>query len=191
MITITECEKDGLQEIMNISMGQAANALARLIQTQVSLSVPAIKSMSPVDFNQTITSFPDCWFASQSFMGCIEGEIITGIQKTGCDPLAQAMDFDLPLDKVSTEELVLEVTNILAGACIQGLTSQLELSAQLNMPAFYYPNKAATSSDWTSILMIEIDFSIKHMHFSSHVLIGLQEDSIEQLLLPIRAMLED
>ena len=113
MITITECEKDGLQEIMNISMGQAANAFARLIQTQVSLSVPAIKSMSPVDFNQTITSFPDCWFASQSFMGCIEGEIITGIQKTGCDALAQAMDFDLPLDKVSTEELVLEVTNIL------------------------------------------------------------------------------
>lgn len=190
MIAITEDERDGLQEIMNISMGQAANALARLIQTKVSLSVPAIKSMSPVDFQQAINGFSDSWFARQSFMGSIQGEVITSMQKDGCAALAQVMDFDLPLDQSSTEELVLEVTNILSAACLQGLTSQLELSAQLNMPAFYYPEQMVHGNDWSSILIIEIDFSIEHMHFGSHVLIGLSEGSIEQLLSPIRALLE-
>ncbi len=50
MIEINEDERDALQEIMNISMGQAADALARLISNQVSLSIPAIQSMSPEDF---------------------------------------------------------------------------------------------------------------------------------------------
>ena len=44
MIEINEDERDALQEIMNISMGQAADALARLIQTKVSLSIPCYSS---------------------------------------------------------------------------------------------------------------------------------------------------
>jgi chemotaxis protein CheC len=191
MIDLSEEERDALQEIMNISMGQAANSLARLIQTKVALSVPAIRSMSPVDFQSAIKELTHCWFARQSFTGTIRGEVITSVQKEGCSALAQVMDFDLPLDQMATQELVLEVTNILSAACLQGLTSQLELSTQLNMPAFYYPEQMMHGSEWSSILIIEVDFCIEHMQFDARVLIGLSEGSIEQLLLPIRALLAD
>ena len=39
---LNEDQRDALQELMNISMGRAANALARLIGTKVSLSIPRI-----------------------------------------------------------------------------------------------------------------------------------------------------
>ena len=73
MIEINEDERDALQEIMNISMGQAADALARLIQTKVSLSIPAIQAMSPDDFKDVIDGLSNNWFARQSFTGTIRG----------------------------------------------------------------------------------------------------------------------
>ena len=191
MIEINEDERDALQEIMNISMGQAADALARLIQTKVSLSMPAIQAMSPEDFQGMINSLSNNWFARQSFTGTIRGEVIMSMHKDGCNALAEVMDFDLPLDDAATEELVLEVTNILSAACLQGFTSQLELSTQLNMPAFYYPLQSVHSNEWSSILIIEVEFFIEQMQFDARILIGLSEGSIEQLLIPIKALLED
>ena len=191
MIEINEDERDALQEIMNISMGQAADALARLIQTKVSLSIPAIQAMSPEDFQGMINSLSNNWFARQSFTGTIRGEVIMSMHKDGCNALAEVMDFDLPLDEAATEELVLEITNILSAACLQGFTSQLELSTQLNMPAFYYPVQSAHSNEWSSILIIEVEFFIEQMQFDARILIGLSEGSIEQLLRPIKALLED
>ena len=147
--------------------------------------------MSPEDFQGMINSLSNNWFARQSFTGTIRGEVIMSMHKDGCNALAQVMDFDLPLDEAATEELVLEITNILSAACLQGFTSQLELSTQLNMPAFYYPVQSAHSNEWSSILIIEVEFFIEQMQFDARILIGLSEGSIEQLLIPIKALLED
>ena len=118
------------------------------------------------------------------------GEVIMSMHKDGCNALAEVMDFDLPLDDAATEELVLEVTNILSAACLQGFTSQLALSTQLTMPAFYNPVKSIHSNEWSSILIIEVEFFIEQMQFDARILIGLSEGSIEQLLVPIRELLE-
>lgn len=190
MIELTDDERDALQETMNISMGQAGNALARLIQTQVTLSVPAIKAMSPADFHGLIQGQDNSWFARQSFMGALRGEVITSIQRDGCEAMATLMDFETPLDKAGTEEFVLEITNVVSAACLQGFSRQLKLSTQLAMPAFYYPATLNGGFEWSSILMMDIDFRIEHMQFDARVLIGLSEESIDQMLIPIRAMLE-
>ena len=39
---LSEDQRDALQEMMNISMGQAAKSLAQLIDTQINLSLPVI-----------------------------------------------------------------------------------------------------------------------------------------------------
>lgn len=36
---LSEEQRDALQELMNISMGQAANSLARLIEAKITLSI--------------------------------------------------------------------------------------------------------------------------------------------------------
>ena len=59
------------------------------------------------------------------------------------------------------------------------------------MPAFYYPVQSAHSNEWSSILIIEVEFFIEQMQFDARILIGLSEGSIEQLLIPIKALLED
>ncbi len=42
LAALTEDQRDALQELMNIAMGQAAERLARLTNTMVTLSVPFI-----------------------------------------------------------------------------------------------------------------------------------------------------
>ena len=38
-IALSEDQRDALQELMNISMGQAANSLAHLIETKIGISI--------------------------------------------------------------------------------------------------------------------------------------------------------
>ena len=46
-IAFTEDQRDALQELMNISMGQAANSLAHLIETKIGISIPNITAVTP------------------------------------------------------------------------------------------------------------------------------------------------
>ena len=55
-VPLTEEQRDALQELMNISMGQAANALARLINAKITLSIPKIVLVSTGEFQRI---FPD------------------------------------------------------------------------------------------------------------------------------------
>ena len=53
---LNEDQRDALQELMNISMGRAANALARLIGTKVALSIPRIVAVTPEEFNRILSN---------------------------------------------------------------------------------------------------------------------------------------
>ena len=46
-IALSEDQRDALQELMNISMGQAANSLAHLIETKIGISIPNITAVTP------------------------------------------------------------------------------------------------------------------------------------------------
>ncbi|CAM5225788.1 chemotaxis protein CheC [Alishewanella longhuensis] len=190
---LNEEQRDALQELMNISMGQAANALARLIETRITLSIPKIVAATPADFAALLTENEASWFTRQSFMGTVNGEAITILIKDGCEALANAMDYDLPLSAASSKELVLELANILAGACLTGFSEQLGLAAKLNMPTLYLPEMNSTASEhfrWTSTLLLEVEFSVDASMFDSKVIICLEPRSVQTLLNSIQLLLE-
>jgi chemotaxis protein CheC len=112
------------------------------------------------------------------------------VYKVGCDAMAELMDYEKPLSNVQTQEFILELINILSGACLNGLSTQLELKANLNMPTIFNP-VASESVDysWATTLLVGVSFSIESFSFNSRVVICLEENSILALKLSLDKLL--
>ena len=180
---LSESQRDALQEIVNISMGQAADSLARLIQTHVQLSIPQIKQTSSYNFFSLLCAQQKVYLAQQSFWGELNGELISLIGQSGCDGIAVLMHYDLPLHQADIQELVLELTNILAGACLQGLTGQLGFKTHLAAPTLLAVDMLPTNpQNWNQALLIEVSFVIADSGFHSNVMICLKQESTKPLI---------
>ncbi|WP_031565111.1 chemotaxis protein CheC [Rheinheimera texasensis] len=188
---LSELQRDALQELMNISMGQAANALARLIEAKITLSIPKIVMVSAYEFQQMFVT-DQYWFTRQSFLGSVKGEVLTLLARAGTEAIGELMDYVLPLDDRSRKELLLELANILAGACLNGFSSQLALHAKLSMPTIFQPDtRQAESFRWSSTLLLEVEFQLEGTAFDSRIVICLEGGSVEVLIGKLNELLED
>ncbi len=55
-VNLSEEQRDCLQEVTNVAMGQAGDNLARLLDTFVILSIPHIAIMTPSDIAMALQS---------------------------------------------------------------------------------------------------------------------------------------
>ncbi|MEH6734875.1 MAG: chemotaxis protein CheC [Shewanella sp.] len=187
---LSEEQRDALQELMNISMGQAANSLARLIGAKITLSIPQISSVTPIEFVEMI-NLDTMWHTRQSFLGTVKGEVLSLQSKQGCEAIAELMDYELPLSNITQEELLLELSNILAGACLNGFAQQLTLNTKLSMPTVFDPTLlSAGHYRWGNTLLMEVEFKIESSRFDSKIMICLEADSISIVLTKLNELLE-
>jgi chemotaxis protein CheC len=190
-VPLSEEQRDALQELMNISMGQAANALARLINAKITLSIPKIVLVSANEF-QRIFQSNDYWFTRQSFVGLAKGEVLTLLAKDGTNTIGKLLDYQIPMDERSQEELLLELANILAGACLNVFSSQLGLNTKLSMPTMFSTQmRQAESYRWISTLLLEVEFQLEATPFDSRVVICLEGQSVDTLISRLNKLLED
>lgn len=190
-VPLTEAQRDALQELMNISMGQAANALARLINAKITLSIPKIVVVSAAEFQQIFQSTAH-WFTRQSFVGLVKGEVLTLLAKEGTNTIGQLLDYPVPMDEVSQEELLLELANILVGACLSVFSAQLGLNTKLSMPTMFSSQmRQAESYRWISTLLLEVEFQLEATPFDSRVVICLEGQSVAALISRLNQLLED
>lgn len=188
---LNELQRDALQELMNISMGQAANALARLIEAKISLSIPKIVMVSAAEFQRMFLT-DQYWFTRQSFLGSVKGEVLTLLARAGTETIGQLMDYSLPLDERSRKELLLELANILAGACLSGFSNQLGLQTKLSMPTIFHPEiRQDEGYRWSSTLLLEVEFQLEGTAFDSRIVVCLEGQSVEILMLKLNELLED
>ncbi len=181
-ISLTEDQRDALQELMNISMGQAANSLAHLIETKIGISIPKISAVTPSELFSLINRSENAYYTRQSFLGDIQGEVMAVVSESGLAEVANLLEYEEPLSKSDIEETILELSNILAGACLAGLSSQLELATNLNMPTLFSPNKASfVELNWQHSLVMEVQFDIELSSFSMRVVFCLDRTSLIKL----------
>jgi len=188
---LSESQRDALQEIINISMGQAGDSLARLIKAHVQLSIPQIKQTNVYNFIGLLTEQQQVHLAQQSFWGELNGELISLIGHSGCDAIAELMQYDLPLQQLDVQELVLELTNLLAGACLQGLTTQLGFKIHLAAPTLLGMTTLPTEQlSWHQALLIEVSFVIADAGFQSRIMICLKQESVQPLTQHLNLLLQ-
>jgi len=125
---ISDEEQDILQEIMNIAFGKAAADLAEVINIFVVLSVPDIRIIKAVDLPDYIrtefSEFGNISIVEQNFWGEFKGNALlifpAGAGKELISLLGDGgeLTFESQSSDILEKETLMEVGNILIGACI-------------------------------------------------------------------------
>lgn len=197
--TFTNEQRDALQELTNIAMGQAGASLAALLDTFVELSVPRIRVVEVIELPATLADLVGrdnlVSAARQSFQGYLRGEAIIIFSERGTHALADLMGYEGELGTSSQAELLLDVANVLSGACLGGLMEQIRNFTETNGPAelsFAMPSlmvREVTAEQiidpqkvrWTHSLLLEVNFGIKDRNFVAHLTMLMPEDGIEKI----------
>ena len=145
-------EKDVLQEIMNIAFGNAAAELAQVINIFVVLSVPYVQILRARELPEYIKSeVGDCESVSiveQDFWGEFKGNAIMVFQSGAGRELAFMLNADDSeiFEPGATDrfesEILMEVGNILIGACVGKLAELLGDVIQYSPPKVLVENHA-------------------------------------------------
>jgi chemotaxis protein CheC len=179
--------RDALSELVNIGMGQAGDSLARLFDTFIQLSIPKLTIVQPAQVADAITSMigtEPVVAVRQAFSSRIRGEALAIYPVTGCDALADLVGYP----DVSSDELLLEISNVLIGACVGALASQFSLELCFSPPSILKRKATTTelldtqSVPWQNALLAEVNFRVADRPFCCHLLTFWPDESISVLL---------
>lgn len=194
---LTEDQRDALQEIANIGMGQAGARLAALLGRFVHLSVPRIRMVDTdtlpsavrdmLDFSEPVTAL------RQSFRCDIAGEAISLFDSRSAAHMKVVFRSEDAQDEVEHEdmsdaEVLSDVANLIAGACLTGLFEQLEqlptftpprlIGEQLDLEEVLHPSKLP----WDRALLLEVNLQTEDGVFGSHLLTLMTAKAVQSLV---------
>ncbi len=172
-------ELDILQEIMNIAFGRATAELAELIDIRVQLSVPQAKVIYTVDLPEylqdEVKDYGDISIVEQRFWSEFNGSSLLILPAGSGKELitlltGQEMDVFVsdPVDELEKGTLM-EVGNILIGACIGKIAELLDAELTYSPPIVYIgdnahdllPNSIMSSYELTIALRTSFHFEKK------------------------------
>jgi chemotaxis protein CheC len=199
LAALTNDQHDALQELTNIAMGQAGASLATLLDEFVNLSVPRIRIVAVIDLPPVLAELVGknnlVSAARQSFQGYLRGEAIIIFGEPGCQALADLMGFEGELGEHGETELLLDVANVLSGACLGGMMEQIRKFTEttgstelgFSMPSIMARQVMAAQLidpgkvQWSHALLLEVNFTIQNRNFIAHLTMLMPEDGIEKI----------
>jgi len=190
---ISEEEIEILQEIMNIAFGKAAADLAEVINIFVVLSVPYIKMLKAQDLpdylKTQISDYDRISIVEQNFWGDFKGSAFLIFQASaGRELIAIFGDDGEPFGSESADalekETLMEVGNILIGACVGKLAELLRDSVTYSPPRVVTentPHDAIPTSLFaadTSAIVLKTVFSFEERNVNGFLFLVTSHDSI-------------
>lgn len=132
---LTDVEKDALKEIINLAFGDAAGMLADVIGMYVFLNVPVVDIMQPEDVINHITeelqSNTGFNIIEQYYIGKIKGVAFLVMSYENSESIISILNSDFAniieehsIDLLTRETLV-EIANIIIGACVSKIAEIL------------------------------------------------------------------
>lgn len=187
-----EDRSDALQEVVNIAMGQAGDALAKLFDTFVELSVPKFYVCDIAELHDILshkeTYREQLTILRQPFSGRLRGEGVVLLNDSGVRELAGLMGYAGEITINNQREMVLDVCSILVGACLNGIASQMEIVVSYTAPSLIATKSTVDdfirlgSIDWKYALVMDVFLSLEQYSFSSNMLFFLSKDSFSPLM---------
>ncbi|RKP43766.1 chemotaxis protein [Pararobbsia silviterrae] len=184
----TEEQRDALQEVANVGMGQAGARLARLLNAFVALSVPRIRVIERAELLSALedmTSFTGTVTAvRQGFKSDINGEAVVIFDGDGIREIAAAFSDE---DENDETEVAYEAANILIGACLASVFEQLNCALTYSAPRLIgrnIPLEAVVQPDtlhWSAALLLEVNFALEGRSFRAHLVTLTADESIVRL----------
>ena len=122
----------------------------------------------------------------QAFHGQLRGEVIIVFSGGPPSELADLMGYD-DTDRVEEIELMLDVSNILVGACLGGVASTLGVDIGFSAPSIMgldiAPRDLITPDDLrlSRALFIEVCFTLEKKSFACHLVVMMPAVEIARL----------
>lgn len=199
---LTEEQRDCLQEIANVAMGRAGDLLARLLGTFVTLSVPKIGILVPAEVRNFI-AIENVSTVRQSFYNLtgirgLRGEALTVFDGGSFCGLAELLDYEnTELTGTSEQELLLDIANVLGGACLTGIAEQLGEELFFGPPSILGQNIFGArvlpleQLQWKASLSIEISYRLEKRAFHCNLLLLMPDEAITWLVARLDHILEE
>jgi len=191
--TISDEEKDILQEVMNIAFGKAAADLAEVINIFVVLSVPYIQMLKTRDLPEYLKAqvyeYDRISIVEQNFWGDFKGSAFLVFEASAGRDLVSLFGDDA--DEIGSEsmaalekETLMEVGNILIGACVGKLSELLGDAVTYSPPrvvAEDTPNDTIPANIFesdSSAIILKTVFNFNERNVSGFLFLVTSNDSI-------------
>lgn len=199
-LLLNQDQTEALQEIANIGMGMAGASIAKVLGEFVVLSIPRILTVPPSELPVALALSVGEGRISvvrQAFHGSMRGEELVIFGEQRCNDLADLMGYEKDLDHASELELLLDVSNILVGACLGGIADQLKMNIGFSAPSLMADGILLESLlrdekvNWDTALLVEVNFRLEQRVFSCHLVMLMPEDEVAALTGALDRFLED
>lgn len=193
-ITLTEDEKDVLQELMNVAYGNATAVVADMLDAFASLSIPNIEIM---DTQQLIEDFHSLkgesyFFSTQAFVGEFSGESAFFIDSESAQNLAAHLELEHSEDLT---DAILELTNVLTSSLTTRLAKEMNTEVKFSLPNISKipldemgENKAF--QQYTQVIVIDTQLNFQDQKINGEIFILTKDGSIEWLKNQLNYILE-
>jgi len=199
-VTLAGDLRDCYQEIANVAMGRAGDLLARLLNVFVVLPIPNVNlievselsmALKAVETNDSISGI------CQGFIGGgISGEALLILNDSSFQDVASLMNYTQQVDEKAELELLMDIANVLIGACLNGISEQLDMPFSQGHPVVLGQHcniselVAANITHWQKTLAIEISYGIENYPIKCDILLLFTETSMQTLNNKVSYMLD-
>ena len=192
---LTEDQRDCLQELINIAMGQASEQLARYLNTFVYLQVPNIQNIDGKYLTQVLNEEESATdVVSQGFFGYegIRGEALLMYQSENLGRITDLLGFE-PEELTHDEELI-DISSILTTTFLNVFADQIDNKMSYNAPKILSNVKdhlQQMAFNWDFALKVNINYQVVDYSFNCNMILLIPEMAITNIKKVINRILED
>lgn len=179
---------DLVQEVVNVAMGQAGKLLGELLGTFVHLPIPKVHLQPYQQLPNFITTRHGLTYSgvSQGFIGSsIAGEALLVVSSDNLPVLTRLLTTHQENLLASELEVLTDLASLLTGACLKGISEQLDLQFSLGHPTLLGQqaefSKLLGEKQQQSVLAIDLDYQLPDKGIQCDLLLVFTEDSLPAL----------
>ncbi len=182
---------DAYRELVNVAMGRAGENLARQLGEFIDLPIPNVNiiennelhmAFAEVNRNDSVSA------VSKGFVSAgINGEALVIFNDTDFENIIELLNYDQLSAAPAQLEALMDISNILIGACLNALSDQLNVTFSHSSPIILGRNRelesllANTKQRWNRIMAVEIGYGIKQRGIHFELLLLFPDTSMERI----------
>jgi chemotaxis protein CheC len=191
MFELSELQQDALIEIFNMGVGQAAAAMSRIVNEEVSMSVPSVlfQTRAEVATAMGATEGRRVCAVAQQFDGAFNTEAFLMFPEDKSLEIVRLMiGQSLSMEELGEmeQEAMSEIGNILLNACMATLANIAGKEMHGSLPVYHVGTGTDilmhSGKEWESaVLTLKIDFNIEKRHIFGYVAFLLDVPALHDL----------
>lgn len=191
MFQLSELQHDALVEIFNQGVGQAAAAMSRIVNEEVTMSVPMIAFLSRAEVARTLGSNEGRRISAitQHFEGAFNTEAFLMFPEEKSLEIVRLMvGQSLSLEELSEmeQEAMSEIGNIILNACMGVLANAAGREMNGSLPTYHVGTGddilGVSNKQWDGVVLtLKIDFNIEKHEIHGYVAFLLDMPALQDL----------